>query len=231
MRLLVTRPEPAAGATARRLMALGHEVIVDPMLRIVDTGAPLPGGPLHAIAFTSVNGVEALARHQDRATLPALPTFAVGRRTAAAAQTAGFTDVTDCAGDVATLAAALSRLPPGSRVLHAAGAERAGDLEGALAPHGVTLVLAVLYSSVPADALDPATVDALAAGRLDAVLHYSPRTAQAVLRAVDGANVSGPFRNLRHLCLSQAVAAPLLAFGARAEVAERPEEDALLTLL
>ncbi|MCG8401015.1 MAG: uroporphyrinogen-III synthase, partial [Firmicutes bacterium] len=35
MRLLVTRPEPDAEALAERLRALGHEVLVAPMLPVV----------------------------------------------------------------------------------------------------------------------------------------------------------------------------------------------------
>ncbi|WP_029004047.1 uroporphyrinogen-III synthase [Azorhizobium doebereinerae] len=231
MRLLVTRPEPGGGQTARRLAALGHQVLQDAMLRIADTGAALPEGPFDALAFTSVNGVRALARHPARAGLAGVPAFAVGSRTAAAAREAGFAPVTDCAGEVSALGAALAALPAGSRVLHAAGAERAGDLSGALRPHGIGVVLAVLYRSLPAEGLAPATVAALRDGALDGALHYSPRTVDALLHGVAAADVSGPFRALRHFCLSQAVAAPLVAFGARAEVAPAPDEDALMTLL
>ncbi|MGU3497090.1 uroporphyrinogen-III synthase [Xanthobacteraceae bacterium A53D] len=228
MRLLVTRPEPAAGTTARRLAAMGHHVLVDPMLRIAPTGAAVPDGPFEAIAFSSINGVAAFAAHAQHRALPA---FAVGTRTAAAARAAGFTDVTDCMGDVGSLAAALARLPHGARVLHAAGEDRAGDLPGLLAPSAITVTVAVLYRSVMAETLAPGTIAAIEAGTLDGVLHYSPRSAAAVLRAAAVANVSGPFLRLRHLCLSQAVAAPLEALGAHTQVAASPDEDALLTLL
>lgn len=231
MRVLVTRPEPGATDTARRLAGLGHTALCDPMLRIVATGAPLPPGPFDAIAFSSLNGVRALAGHPERVRLGALPAFAVGARTAAEARRHGFSPVTDCAGDVIALSARLARLPAGSRVLHAAGAERAGDLGGALAPHGITVDVAILYQSLPADALAPAVAAALGAGALDAALHFSPRTVAALLHGVAAAGASGPFLGLRQLCLSDAVAAPLRTLGARVEIAAAPNEDALLTLL
>ena len=201
------------------------------MLRIVETGAPLPAGRFDALAFTSLNGVRALAAHADRARLGAMPAFAVGSRTTAEARRLGFTEVTDCAGDVIALGARLAALPAGSRVLHAAGVERAGDLPGTLAAHGISVTVAVLYESRPAEALKPEVVNALHAGELDAALHFSPRTVAALLHGVAAAEVDGPFLALRQLCLSDAVAADLRARGASVEVADSPNEDALLTLL
>lgn len=201
------------------------------MLRIVPTGAPLPSGRFDALAFSSLNGVRALAAHPAGAELGPLPAFAVGTRTAAEAHRLGFTDVTDCAGDVIALGARLADLPAGSRVLHAAGAERAGDLPAALAPHGITVAVAVLYESRPAETLGPEVIEALHAGTLDAALHFSPRTVAALLHGVAAAGVSGPFLALRQLCLSDAVAADLRALGAQVRVAAAPNEDALLTLL
>lgn len=231
MRLLVTRPQPGAGDTARRLAALGHDAIVDPMLRVAQTHAPLPTGDFTAIAFTSVNGVKALDGHAEKIRVRHLPAFAVGSRTAQAARAAGFADVTDCAGDVIALGAALKALPPGSRVLHAAGAERAGDLEGDLAPADISLALAVLYRTLPADQLAPETIAALKSGAVAAALHYSARTVESLLEATARGDVTGPFLALRQLCLSHAVAAPLRALGATTEVSQTPDEDALLTLL
>ncbi len=231
MRLLITRPEPGAGETAHRLAQMGHQVLCDPMLRIVPTLAPLPEGAFDALAFTSLNGVRALWGHPERARLGMLPAFAVGSRTAAEARRSGFADVTDCAGDLTALSGMLARLPRGSRVLHAAGAERAGDLAPTLAAHGIGVDVAVLYQSMPARDLAPVILVALRGGRLDVALHFSPRTVDALLHGVARADAMGPFLALRHLCLSAAVAAPLVAAGAAVAVAEAPNEDALLTLL
>jgi uroporphyrinogen-III synthase len=80
--------------------------------------------------------------------------------------------------------------------------------------------------------LTPDVRAALAAGTVDAVLHYSARTAAAFLAAVTMADVRDLSIQIRHLCLSAQVAAPLAAAGAKTvEVAGEPSEQALLALI
>ncbi len=59
MNILVTRPQPQAGKTAQKLIAMGHDVIVEPMLRFqpltVDRDV---AGDAKAIAVTSANAIE-----------------------------------------------------------------------------------------------------------------------------------------------------------------------------
>ncbi|QTL03061.1 uroporphyrinogen-III synthase [Aquabacter sp. L1I39] len=232
MRLLLTRPEPGASATMARLAALGHQVLSDPMLRIVPTGAALPDADFDALAFTSLNAVRTLANDDRAAKLFGVPAFAVGHRTAAEARGVGFRNVTDCAGDVGSLAHTLAtHLPPGSRVLHAAGEDRAGNIGAAMAKWAILVEVCVLYRALPASHLSVEAQGALSAGRLEGVLHYSPRTAAALLAAVQQAGLMDALAKLRHFCLSEAVAAPLRASGLNALSAGRPEEAALLALL
>lgn len=232
MRLLLTRPEPGASATTARLIGLGHEVVCDPMLQIEPTGARLPGGTFDALAFTSLNAVRTLATHEGAAEVFALPAFAVGHRTAAEARAVGFRQVIDCAGDLGSLARTLAlHLPPGARVLHAAGEERAGNIGTAIAGRAISVEVCVLYRAVPAKHLSPEAQQALASGRLEGALHYSPRTVAALLAAVGRAGLEDALRPLRHFCLSEAVAAPLRAAGLFAQASGEPEETALLALL
>lgn len=232
MRLLLTRPEPGASATTARLVALGHEVVSDPMLQIVPTGRPLPRGRFDALAFTSVNAVRALAAGERAAEFLALRAFAVGHRTAAEAQAAGFRDVVDCAGDVGSLALTLALdLPPGARVLHAAGEDRAGNLGAAIAGRAISVEVCVLYRAIPAVQLSEPALEALAGGHLEGALHYSPRTVAALLAAAQKARLMDALRHLQHFCLSTAVAAPLSEAGLAATASERPEEASLLALL
>jgi uroporphyrinogen-III synthase len=231
-RILLTRPEPGGARTLARLRALGHEVISDPMLRLRETGVPLPRGPFTALAFTSANGVRTLAARPQAGAWRALPVFTVGGRTGTEARAAGFTHVIEAEGNVSALAALLgARLAPGARVLHAAGADRAGDLSALLAPRQLAVSLCVLYAMEPAKTLAETTRSALERGELDAALHFSARTAETLLHCVAANGVKEPLRGLRHLCLSPAVAAPLAAAGCRVEIAAAAEEDALLTLL
>ncbi|HQS47873.1 MAG TPA: uroporphyrinogen-III synthase [Xanthobacteraceae bacterium] len=230
--ILLTRPEPGAARTRARLEALGHSVVSDPMLHFKETGAPLPRGPFSALAFTSAHGVRALAARPQASALRGLPVFTVGGRTGAQARLAGFAHVIEADGNIEALAALLSaRLAPGARILHAAGADRAGDLAAMLGRRQIAVALCVLYAMAPAQKLADATRDALIEGRIDTALHYSTRSAQTLLHCVAADGVKELLRALRHLCLSSAIAAPLAAAGCTVEIAETAEEDALLTLL
>jgi uroporphyrinogen-III synthase len=79
--------------------------------------------------------------------------------------------------------------------------------------------------------LEPATVKSLRRGRIDAVLHYSERSATLFVRLADRAGIIDDIRKTRHLCLSSAVAEPLRSIGINPEIAAVPEEEALLELL
>lgn len=232
MHFLITRPEPGAAQTAARLRALGHDVTVDPMLRIAPTGVPLPEGRFDAVAFTSINGVQAFAVHPQGRALRHLPAFAVGPRTAREARAAGFSAVTDCDGDAAALAGRLAAvLPAGARILNPAGEDRAADLAGLLQAPGLELVLSIVYAAQPADALSGEARAALAAGTVTGALHFSQRTVKTLLRCVAAAGLTREFAKVRELCLSGQVAEPLVRAGLPVEVAAAPNEDALFALL
>jgi len=206
MRIWVARPEPGATRTGRRLNALGHDPLVAPVLTIRPTGAALPEAAFAGLLLTSANGVAALTT-ADRMRFATVPVFAVGARTASLARRAGLTDVREAGGDAVRLAALVrASLPAGAALLHIAGAE--GKPEPALS-------LATALGTEP-----PA---------LDAVLHYSRRSADTALGLARGAGRSGAFAALKHYCLSDDVAASLVAAGLRPYfTAARPDEEALL---
>ncbi len=233
MRLLLTRPEADAARTRATLEARGHEVLVAPVLRIEPVAAAFGRGPWTALVMTSANAARAIAGHPQFRDIENLPVFAVGRRTAAAAREAGFAAVTSADGDVDALEALAARLAgTGARLLHLAGEDRAGDLSGALARHGIMVETAAIYRAVSAQSLGGEAERALAAGRIDAVLHYSPRSAAAFVACAERAGHIPAARDVIHCCLSAAVAAPLAAAGApRMRIAARPDEAALIDLL
>jgi uroporphyrinogen-III synthase len=235
VRLLVTRPEPDGERTAALLRSRGHEVLTLPMLRIeAITDAALGPGPWAAVLFTSANAVRAVAAHPRFGELVGLPAYAVGARTQAAAAAAGFTNVRSADGDVHDLArlVAAELAPAGLPLLHPAGDARAGDLAGALNAHGLEVATVVVYRSVMATDLPPEVCDALASGAIDAVLHYSARTATAFMAAATRAGLSDRVIGIRHLGLSVQVASPLKAAGvASPEVAAEPNEEALFACI
>jgi uroporphyrinogen-III synthase len=73
---------------------------------------------------------------------------------------------------------------------------------------------------------------AITGGGIDAVLHYSARTAQAFIAAANAADLTDSAMKIMHFCLSRQVAVPLAAAGASTiHVAQAPNETALFTLI
>lgn len=234
MRLLVTRPEPDAGRTAAALRARGHVVVVAPLLRVEPVEhAEIGPGPFVALLVTSANAASAIAQHERFAQLRALPVFAVGDRSAEAMRALGFADVTSAQGDVGDLATLVaSHIKPGASLLYLAGADRSGDLAGTLSGRGFAVSRAVVYRAVPAGALLPAAVAAMAEG-IDGVLHFSRRSAEMYVNAARASGLQDhAVKDLIHFCISAQVAEPLVRAGAADPcVAPEPTETALLGLI
>nr|WP_295110556.1 uroporphyrinogen-III synthase [uncultured Caulobacter sp.] len=215
----ITRARPGALATAERVRALGFDAIVDPLLAVETLDAEIDFSHIAALAFTSANGVEAFARLSDER---GLPVFAVGRATARSAEGQGFVSVSSADGDVEDLCDLIAAGASGP-VLWAGAKEPAGDLVGMLRGCGVMAKGVAVYET-----LERAPSDEILA-RLDApltALLHSPRAARVL--AAHLRERSAP--NLRVLCLSEAVAAPLRDL-ASVTFAPRPDESALLDLL
>jgi uroporphyrinogen-III synthase len=196
--------------------------------------APIDEGPWSAIAFTSANAVTALTAHPAKARLLRVPVFTVGARTEEAAHAAAFGEVQSAYGDVAALASLIvARLVDRKKpVLYPAGEDRAGDLEALLGQYGIAVRTVPIYRAIAATRLSEAARFALANDRIDGVLHFSKRSVEAFLAAIEADHLREQGLSLRHLCLSAEVAAPLVAAGAeRVEVARRPDQQSLLGLL
>ena len=232
MRLVVTRPQADSERTAAALRARGHEVLVAPLLRVEPVEAELSGG-WGAVIITSANAPGAIAGHAAREALFKLPVFAVGRRSAEAARQAGFTDVATAGGDVRDLVLLIAarRADAKAPLLYLAGEDRAADLVAELAVHGIAAEMAVVYRAATAP-FPPALIAALAAGEVDAVLHFSKRSAENYLAGAAQAGVAGQALGVRHICLSAQIAEPLMGAGAsRIAIAPRPDEAALIASL
>jgi uroporphyrinogen-III synthase len=233
MRLLVTRPEPDAARTAQVLRARGHAVLVAPLMRVEAIDAEF-GGPWTAVVLTSARAARALSAPRRDSAIFRVPAFTVGERTAEAARAAGFTEVVSADGALRELVRLVAArcAGRGARLLYLAGEDRAGDLAGDLAAHGIAVRTVAVYRAVAADALFPDVSQALSGGRIDAVLHYSARSAATLLRLAEAAGVLNALLSVAHYCLSADVAAPLRVRGAaRIEVAASPREAALIDLV
>jgi uroporphyrinogen-III synthase len=230
MRVVVTRPRADAERTAAALRARGHDVLVAPLMRVEPIAVDL-GGEWSALAITSANAPNAVAGNPAHDTLVKLPLLAVGRRSAEAAQQAGFTDITSADGDVRELVRLIeaSRRKGEGPVLYLAGEDRAGDLVAELLARGMAVEMRVVYRAVTAP-LPESLIEALKARAVDAVLHFSRRSAENYVVGAKSAGVVGPALAVRHLCLSAQVAEPL-AGASHIMIAARPDEAALIELL
>jgi uroporphyrinogen-III synthase len=232
MRLVVTRPQPDGERTAAALRARGHDVLLAPLMRV----EPMPveiSGDWGAVILTSAHAASAIAKSAARKILCKLPAFAVGERSAEAAREVGFADVTSAGGDVRDLVRLIAERRPDASapLLYLAGEDRAADLISELAMRGIAAEMAVVYRVVTAP-FPPALKTALTHGQVDAVLHFSRRSAENFIAGAAQAGITAEAFKVRHVCLSAQIAAPLAEAGAvRIAVALRPDEAALIDTL
>ena len=232
MRVVVTRPQADAERTAAAARAKGHDVLVAPLMRVEAIDADLRGG-WGGVIITSANAPDAIAGNPARDSLIKLQAYAVGRRSADAARQAGFGHVASAGGDVRDLLQLIAERRADARapLLYLAGEDRAADLVAELAVHGIAAEMRVVYRAVTAP-FPPELVVALQAGDVDAVLHFSKRSAENYVTGAKEADIADQALAVSHFCLSAQVAEPLKAARAgRISVATRPDEAALLELL
>jgi uroporphyrinogen-III synthase len=239
MAVLVTRPHPDDEATAGALRARGFEVLQAPMLRF----AAVPflddvDARYDAVIVTSANALRAIEPQLAGSRLLELPLFAVGDHTASAARGAGFGQVIAARGDAAALrdlvlAGVKSKhLKRGSTLLYLAGADLARDLAGELGEKGFTVVTHTTYRMIPVSSLPREVCDAFVANEVEAVLHYSRRSARAFLDAARTGGVEISALALPQYCISSAVASILRDAGAaQVTAAASADENALFEAL
>ncbi|HEY5306820.1 MAG TPA: uroporphyrinogen-III synthase [Pseudolabrys sp.] len=232
MRIVVTRPQADSERTATTLRARGHDVLIAPLLQVELVGTDFSGG-WGGIIVTSANAPGAIAGHPAREKLTKLPLYAVGQRSADAARAAGFSNVTSAGGDVSDLVRVITtrRADAAAPLLYLAGEDRAADLVAELVANGIAAEMAVVYRAVSAP-FPPALTAALKAGEVDAVLHFSRRSADSYLTGAAKTGVAEQALAVRHLCLSAHIAEPFVKAGAgNVAIAKRPDEATLLALL
>ena len=239
MAVLVTRPQPDDEATAAALRARGFAVLTAPMLRFEPVAFRDDEDARYgAIIVTSANALRGLTPHIKASRLLKLPLFAVGERTAAAARGIGFENVIAADGDASRLrdfvlaSVKAKELKKTSPLLYLAGADLARDLSGELGERGFTVITHTTYRMAPVSGLPRETSEAFAANRIEAVLHYSRRSARAFLEAARSAGVEISALAIPQCCISDSVAAVVRDAGAtQVLVAASPDENALFGAL
>ncbi|WP_296745683.1 uroporphyrinogen-III synthase [Mesorhizobium sp.] len=232
VRVLVTRPEPGASRTARRLETHGFQPLLLPLTETkalpveVDVAADVA-----AVAVTSANAV----RHAPKqlvAMLAALPCHAVGKRTAEACRAAGFLVVNEGRGDAEALADAIAADLAGKPIVYLCGRVRFPVFEQRLAAAGARVQPIETYDTSELDYGDADLLARLSGAPVEAVLLYSAKAAAAAAALSVRSALRHLFERARFLALSDRVANALDGIAdERISIASRPDEDALLALL
>jgi uroporphyrinogen-III synthase len=230
MKILVTRPSEDAARTASRLMHLGHEVLVAPVTVVLPTHNLIPNHIFDAVIATSANALrmldaEALAYLSDQRL------FCVGAKTASAAKERGFLRIITGRGSGADLVSEIiATLPANARCLYLTGKPRKPAIEDGLAKAGIAVTPIELYAMAPVKHWPACPAKEIQT--CEVALHFSRASVEALLIRAVQQGLDLHLASLRHLCLSEDVAAPLRARGFnKISVAPSPQEDELLALL
>ncbi|WP_313527943.1 uroporphyrinogen-III synthase [Shinella sp.] len=240
MRVLVTRPAPAAARTARKLAALGHETVTMPLSEAehdIDAARAALAERHSAIAITSAEVARLIGKigpALDRHLLTTV--FSVGQASAQAAEEAGFRTVLTPGGDGKDLANMIVEHcrdfgMPAEPILYLAGHPRAAGFETRLNAAGIPLRTVECYRMAP---LVPrrTEVEALLKPVPDAVLLYSRETARTFFELSPLMETPERFLSTLMLCMSANVAKAVpQRFTALTVVASAPNEESLLDLL
>ncbi|WP_068086733.1 uroporphyrinogen-III synthase [Polycladidibacter stylochi] len=236
MRILVTRAQPQAEKTAQMLRALGHEVIIEPLLHFQLLEPPkLPRTAVNApVVFTSARAVDAACELGLTGSLRNHPVYTVGEATALHARKAGFTNVTAGGGTAPQLAQLLStKLDPQAdnhHVLYLCAQNRAFNMGAALQRAGIHCHEVPLYQMAASEKLSNSTLGLLRAGQIGCVLLYSKRTAIIFRQFVCLDKITLPINSVKAFCISHQVAQVMEGI-APCTWPDRPTEQALFALL
>jgi uroporphyrinogen-III synthase len=239
MAVLVTRPQPDDEVTAASLRSKGFEALRAPMLRFEPVAFQDDLDARYgAVIVTSANALRGIEPQLAGHRLLKLPLYAVGEHTAATARRIGFSQVIPANGNATALrdlmlaSVKAKELKKASTLLYLAGADLARDLAGELGERGFTVVTSTTYRMNPVSSLPREVCDAFAANRIEAVLHYSRRSARAFLEAARAAGVEISALAIPQCCISAAVALVVRDAGAmQVMVAASPDENSLFEAL
>ncbi|WP_423142990.1 uroporphyrinogen-III synthase [Parablastomonas sp. CN1-191] len=216
--LAIIRPEPGWRASAAAARALGLDVIGAPLFAVSPAAWEVPdAATIDAVVLGSANALR--YGGDGLAGLRALPAYAVGAATAAAARAAGFRVVAAGADDLQALAGTID--PAHRRLLRLSGRDR-----GSFTPPPGTMVI---DRTVYAAETLPLPRDFAAALRDRAVIAlHSPRAARHFAAECDRIGID----RSRHAvaALAGRVAAAVGHGWDAARVADVPTDAALLAL-
>jgi uroporphyrinogen-III synthase len=235
MRLLVTRPEEDSAVFKAQLIARGHTVIIEPLLKISNAGTDeidLEGA--QAIIATSRNGLRALAASPQIDAAKSLLLFAVGPGTAATARALGFTTIVEGPSNASELIPLISEHAEvnSGPLVHLAGDTVKSGFVDELHRLGFFVSQPVVYTTEVAVRFESPTVASMRNKRVDGVILLSPRTAEVYVDLVRQHNLGLACQGIVHFCISQATADRLSQLaGLPVRIADKPNLQEMLDLI
>ena len=235
MKLLITRPAEDARRQAAPFEALGHEVVIRPLMEVVFPRlTPLRLQGVQGLIATSRNALRGLTRNGSFEAAKRLPTFCVGEGTASFAHELGFVHVVAGKGAAKDLIPliAYSKTPDAGALLYITGQHLAFDLEKPLKEKGFAIPRVIIYEAHEAGkAALLAFAETLRAG-VDGIVLMSPRTATICVNAIKQFKLEREAAAATCYCYSSEVARPLREIeGMTIAIACSPTETDLLELI
>lgn len=237
MKLIVTRPEPAASKTAEKLRALGHEVAVSPVLEIVATGSEMPSGGFSMVIITSANALRVLEQHGFDQTLLDIPIYVVGDETAKKARELGFHNVHSATGNAKDLLALIKlqfiqSADDKRSALYICGEHSTPGFTIELSKIGLIIQKWANYKANLVDQLTKKSLEFLSSGEPVGILLYSARSAAQFNDNIERANAVYYLENIKIFALSDRVKNGLpIELQKVSEIANKPDEQSMVALI
>jgi len=233
MYILITRPYESSIRLAAHLNKMGHKTIVDPLIHIMPLPVHLPSlDSFRAIITTSQQAIRCLAgltpyRH--------FPLWCVGSESAKVAKNLGFRTIYTANGSGNDLMAKLlssNVSTPHKPFLHLSGDVIRIDIVKTLSQKSIPVERLIVYETQEASRFSSETQTSLKAGMLDAVLFFSPRTAQTFQKLCQDIKLESMCASIRAICLSNSIKEEILTLPwKKIRVAKKTTTDDLLMTL
>ena len=235
MHLWVTRPMEDAVVLRAKLIGLGHEVTVEPLLKIEYLrDEPIELEDAQALIATSRNALRALVRRKEEEHCKSLPLFVVGRGTAEVARGMGFETIIEGPSTASALLGLIVNVAAinDGALIHLSAENVAYNLCEELRHLGYHVFQPILYRAVQVETVSASLLENIKQGRLDGVVLLSGRTAEAYVSIVESMDLLTEVKRITHYCLSPAVSMRLSSLQPiKVKQSSSPNIDEMLALM
>lgn len=233
--ILVTRPQPGAAVTGKKLVKAGFNVVVQPFTEMVAKPAPSDLSELHTVTAIIVTSANALRYLSDemRAVLTSIRMLTVGDATREEAQRQGFDNVISADGNARDLTGLIRQeVTSDDHILYLCGAVRTTDIETELSRLKLSFIVLETYETIKISQLTDILNATFSESEIDAVCFYSSVSTQLFAEYFQVTGSSNKLLNIKYFCISERAKSCLPdALKKLSFVSEKPRDDAMIDLL